>query len=126
MNLALVMTILRKRAALRRHETWTRAELAEHQAAGVRALREHAMAHSRFYQRFHRGFEDKPLHELPIVTKAQLMDTCCSVRHTRRSRPIESSERSPASSPGSAPRRRRSTSRSSAPSRGRPSARHRS
>jgi putative adenylate-forming enzyme len=75
MNLGLVMTILRKRAALRDHERWTRAELADHQAVAVKALRDHAMARSRFYQRFHRGFENKPLHELPILTKAQLMDS---------------------------------------------------
>jgi phenylacetate-coenzyme A ligase PaaK-like adenylate-forming protein len=68
------MTILRKRAALRAHERWTRAELADHQAAAVNALREQAMTHSRFYQRFHRGFENKPLGDLPILTKSQLMD----------------------------------------------------
>jgi phenylacetate-CoA ligase len=31
------------------------------------------MTRSRFYQRFHRGCETKPLHELPVLTKAELM-----------------------------------------------------
>jgi putative adenylate-forming enzyme len=75
MNLRLIAKILRTRRQLRGHESWTRAELAAHQAAALQALRDHAMAHSRFYQRFHRGFEDRPLGELPILTKAQLMDS---------------------------------------------------
>lgn len=75
MKLGLIARILRKRAALRHHERWTRDELAAHQAAAATALREHAMAHSPFYQRFHRGLEASPLHALPILTKRQLMES---------------------------------------------------
>jgi putative adenylate-forming enzyme len=75
MNLGLIARILRKRAALRHHEQWSRGELTAHQDAAATALREHAMAHSRFYQRFHRGLEGRPLADLPILTKAQLMDS---------------------------------------------------
>ena len=36
-------------------------------------LRRHAYSRSAFYRRFHRGFEDRPLAELPVLTKAELM-----------------------------------------------------
>jgi len=75
MKLGLIAKILRKRASLRHHEKWTRAMLAERQASAVKELREYAMARSRFYQRFHRGLEGRPWTELPILTKAQVMDS---------------------------------------------------
>jgi putative adenylate-forming enzyme len=71
----LIAKILRTRTRLRRHETWSRAELIEHQQRALSDLRRHAMTHSRFYRRFHRGLENRPLAELPILTKAQLMDS---------------------------------------------------
>jgi phenylacetate-coenzyme A ligase PaaK-like adenylate-forming protein len=37
-------------------------------------LRRFALHHSPFYQRFHKGFEAKPLSDLPILTKRLLMD----------------------------------------------------
>src|SRR6185503_18161475 len=39
-----------------------------------RRLREYAYAHSPFYQKFHRGLTDRPLNELPVLTKAMLME----------------------------------------------------
>ena len=45
-----------------------------YQAEALRRLREYADAHSPFYQRFHRGLFDHPLHELPVLTKAILME----------------------------------------------------
>ena len=36
-------------------------------------MRAHAYAHSPFYQHFHRGLFDRPLAELPVLTKADLM-----------------------------------------------------
>ena len=74
-DIRLIAKILRTRAVLREHERWSRDALAEHQERALRSLREHAMAHSRFYKRFHRGLEGRPLHELPILSKAQLMDS---------------------------------------------------
>jgi putative adenylate-forming enzyme len=44
-----------------------------HQATQLRALRRHAYTHSRFYKYFHSGFETKPLSELPVLTKTELM-----------------------------------------------------
>lgn len=73
MDLRLIAQILRKRRRIRGHESWSRLELEHRQASALAVLREHAMTRSRFYQRFHRGFETKPLHELPVLTKGELM-----------------------------------------------------
>ena len=59
---------------LRRHEDWTRSQLEESQAEGLRRVREYAYTHAPFYQKFHQGLEDRPLHELPVLTKAMLME----------------------------------------------------
>jgi hypothetical protein len=32
------------------------------------------LRHSPFYQRFHAGRTDRPLHELPVLTKAMVME----------------------------------------------------
>jgi phenylacetate-CoA ligase len=40
----------------------------------LRQLRGHAYAHSPFYRRFHAGRTDHPLHELPVLTKAIVME----------------------------------------------------
>jgi len=56
------------------HDRWTRKPLEEYQARALHACREYAYAHSPFYQRFHRGLMDRPLHELPVLTKAMLME----------------------------------------------------
>ena len=74
MNLRLIAKVLRTRSRLRDHERWTRDDLARHQATAVRRVRDHAMARSRFYQRYHRGLDGQSLEALPIHTKAQFMD----------------------------------------------------
>jgi hypothetical protein len=56
------------------HDRWTRQQLEDYQACALQACREYAYAHSPFYQRFHRGLIDRPLHELPVLTKAMLME----------------------------------------------------
>lgn len=58
---------------LKRHEKWTREQIKVHQQSELKKLREFAYTNSSFYKRFHKGFEDKPLHELPILTKKELM-----------------------------------------------------
>ncbi|MBI2394878.1 MAG: phenylacetate--CoA ligase family protein [Deltaproteobacteria bacterium] len=73
MDARTLVAILRKRRALRRHERWSRLDLEVHQARAVRELRDFAVARSPFYARLHRGLERRPLHELPVVTKADLM-----------------------------------------------------
>jgi len=56
------------------HDRWTRQQLEDYQARALQTCREYAYAHSPFYQRFHRGLTDRPLHELPVLTKATLME----------------------------------------------------
>ena len=56
------------------HDRWTRQQLEDYQARALQACREYAYAHSPFYQRFHQGLTDRPLHELPVLTKAMLME----------------------------------------------------
>lgn len=59
---------------LRRQESWTRQQIVDHQARALHRLRNHAYTHSPFYQRFHAGLTDRPLQELPILTKEMLHD----------------------------------------------------
>jgi len=75
MDIRLIAKILRTRARLRTHERWSRADLDAHRESALSELRRHALARSRFYRRFHRGLEDRPLHELPILTKRELMSS---------------------------------------------------
>ncbi|HUI82075.1 MAG TPA: AMP-binding protein [Bryobacteraceae bacterium] len=66
--------VLAKRTALERRCRWTRQQLDDHQRESLAALRLFALQRSPFYRRFHRGFEDRPLAELPILTKATMME----------------------------------------------------
>ena len=74
MNLAIMLNLLSTRRQLRKHEQWTRPQLEAYQAESLRRLRAYAYAHSPFYQQFHKGLADRPLHELPILTKAMMME----------------------------------------------------
>jgi phenylacetate-coenzyme A ligase PaaK-like adenylate-forming protein len=74
MDLQLMFKLAIELGQLRKHERWTRPQLEADQAEQLRRLRTYAYAHSPFYQQFHRGLEDRPLHELPVLTKAMLME----------------------------------------------------
>jgi len=74
MNLGFVIGVLRGRRALRSHERWSRAEIDSHQATALAALRRYTGDRSRFYRRFHAGYESRPLAELPVLTKGQVME----------------------------------------------------
>lgn len=74
MDIGLAARILMLRRDLRRHEGWPTTALERDRARSIRDLRSFAYARSSFYQRFHRGLFDRPLDELPTLTKAQLMD----------------------------------------------------
>jgi putative adenylate-forming enzyme len=69
----LILSTLAKRRQLAGHERWSRPALAAHQAQALKALRDHAYAHSPFYRAFHRGLETAPLEALPTLTKARMM-----------------------------------------------------
>ena len=73
-NIPVVLRVLGRRHTLRQRDRWTREQLQAHQARALRQLRDHAYAHSPFYQRFHAGRTDRPLHELPVLTKAMVME----------------------------------------------------
>lgn len=58
---------------LKRRERWTHEQIKVYQQNELGKLRAFAYAHSPFYREFHKGLHDRPLHELPILTKEQLM-----------------------------------------------------
>ncbi len=74
MNIRIIAGLLSQLGHLRRHDQWTRQTLEAHQADELLRLRAHAVESSPFYRRFHAGLEDRPLHELPVLTKAVLME----------------------------------------------------
>jgi len=73
-NTRMIASILRLRRALRRHERWPVERLREHQQRELAVLRRFAEQRSPFYRRYHRGLAGAPLHELPVLTKATMMD----------------------------------------------------
>ena len=73
MDIRLIAKILRTRARLRSHERWSPDEVRAHQQRALVDLRLYALRYSRFYQRFHRGLENAPFDQLPILTKRELM-----------------------------------------------------
>lgn len=74
MNANVLARVLRLRGRLRRRERWTRAALEAYQARALRQLRDFAFEKSPFYGRLHQGLTTRPLHELPVVSKAMLME----------------------------------------------------
>ncbi len=74
MDIGLMLKLISTVGQLRLHESWTRAQLEAYQAESLHRLREYAYAHSPFYQRFHQGLADRPLSELPVLTKAMMME----------------------------------------------------
>jgi phenylacetate-CoA ligase len=70
-------TILGMSLALRRirhRESWTRAEIEAHQATALEKLRAHAYTCSPCCRKFHAGLANRPLEELPVLTKSMLND----------------------------------------------------
>jgi putative adenylate-forming enzyme len=73
-NLLTQIQVLWKRRSLEKSCAWSAAQLRAHQSLQVRALLQFARERSPFYQRFHRGLENKLLADLPILTKTTLME----------------------------------------------------
>lgn len=73
-NFSTTLNLVLKFWELQRHDRWSRERLDTHQARALQVLRNHAYAHSSFYRRFHQGLENRPLQDLPVLTKAQLME----------------------------------------------------
>lgn len=66
--------LLDRSATYLQREQWTREQIKEYQAQALRACRAYAYTHSPFYQRFHHGLMDRPLQDLPVLTKAMVME----------------------------------------------------
>jgi len=71
---ALVLAVLARRRVLRRHDRWMPGRLGAYQDRAAAELRRWAVRRSAFYRRFHAGLLDRPLVELPVLTKAVLME----------------------------------------------------
>lgn len=74
MNMQLYLSIMNTLGQLRRHERWTRSQLEDYQAEAFRRQRDYVYSRSPFYQRFHKGLTSRPLQELPVLTKAMMME----------------------------------------------------
>ena len=74
MNIPIFLGPLSEMRQLRQRDHWTRQQLETHQSQALHHLREYVYANSPFYQRFHQGLTDRPLHELPMLTKAMMME----------------------------------------------------
>lgn len=74
MEVRKIISLLSKRRKFHRQERWTRQQLEAYQRQELHRLREYAYARSPFYQRFHQGLFDAPLENLPVLTKAMLME----------------------------------------------------
>lgn len=74
MDMQLLLKLMNNLKQLRQHERWTRPQLEAYQAKELLRLREFAYARSPFYQQFHKGLLDRPLQELPVLTKATAME----------------------------------------------------
>lgn len=73
MNL-LLLKVMHQLEQFRKHKHWTRSQLMAYQKRALKQLREYAYARSPFYQHFHNGLFDRPLQDLPVLSKAMLME----------------------------------------------------
>ncbi|RPJ18646.1 MAG: phenylacetate--CoA ligase family protein, partial [Chloroflexi bacterium] len=69
-----MLKLLNTLEQLRKHESWTCQQLEAYQAKALRDLRQYAYERSPFYQDFHKGLTESPLQELPVLTKAMMME----------------------------------------------------
>lgn len=60
---------------LRQHDRWSRQRLEAYQRQLLDELRAYTYQHSRFYQQFHNGLFDRPLQDLPVLTKNRVMES---------------------------------------------------
>ena len=73
-NLLTILRVVWNRRALERSCGWTRTELRERQSAAVADLRRFARERSPFYRQFHKGLDEAPLADLPVLSKRTLME----------------------------------------------------
>lgn len=69
-----IAKLMARGARLAEREYWIRARLDEYQARALGRLRRFAYARSPFYRELHHGLMDRPLQELPSLSKSVLME----------------------------------------------------
>ncbi|MGO8695667.1 MAG: phenylacetate--CoA ligase family protein [Rectinemataceae bacterium] len=74
MDMRTIMKLLAERRRPRKQERWTRPQLDAYRERSLRLLRDYVYAHSPFYREFHKGLHSAPLQELPVLTKAMVME----------------------------------------------------
>jgi phenylacetate-CoA ligase len=74
MNIQTVLRLLINSHQLRGRDRWTHPQLEGYQTHSLEDLRAFVYQRSPFYQRFHKGLFDRPLNELPILTKKIMME----------------------------------------------------
>jgi putative adenylate-forming enzyme len=87
-----LLTLLRvgwQRYRQERSCRWSHEQLERHQSSRLAMLRRFVEARSPFYREFHRGMQHRPLYELPILSKATLMENFDSLVTDRQIRLVE-------------------------------------
>ena len=74
MSTQIILKVLAQRHRLRQRDRWTHSQLEEYQGRALWLLREHAYERSPFYRTFHKGFADRSLSDLPVLTKQMVME----------------------------------------------------
>jgi len=74
MDLQMMLNVFSHLRQFRQRDHWTRQQVEAYQEGALRSLRTYAYALSPFYQGFHKGVYDAPLCELPVLTKAMVME----------------------------------------------------
>jgi putative adenylate-forming enzyme len=74
MNIRIMFSLLHALEQQRQHEKWTRQQLQAYQDEALHRLRKYVYERSPFYRNFHKGMTDRPLQELPVLTKAMMME----------------------------------------------------
>ncbi|HUK02143.1 MAG TPA: AMP-binding protein [Steroidobacteraceae bacterium] len=69
-----LVRIIRQRRIQERSGRWTRTRLQAHQQARLADLRRFVLRASPFYARFHKALEARPFGDLPVLSKATLME----------------------------------------------------
>lgn len=73
-DIRFMLDVIMKKRQFASQDRWNRQQIPAHQKRMIHILRQHAYEHSPFYQRFHAGLYDAPLDQLPVLTKAQMME----------------------------------------------------
>lgn len=74
MNVRIMLHLLHTLEGQRQRERWTRPQLRAYQEESLHRLRIYAYERSSFYRNFHKGRTERPLEELPVLTKAMMME----------------------------------------------------